>query len=112
MHLVSEATPTLPRPELLPAPGELTDDEKRHLLDLLPPFVVILYNDEVHTFDDVIKALLLCIPVLSSERAQQVTNEAHEQGRAVVISCPKETAELYTERLLSKGLTVTMEQAQ
>ena len=37
--------------------------------------------------------------------------EAHNHGRAVVIVCPLELAELYRDRLQSKGLTATIEKA-
>ena len=35
--------------------------------------------------------------------------EAHSTGKALVKSCHKELAELYEERLLAKGLTVSIE---
>ncbi|MGH2583624.1 MAG: hypothetical protein ACRDJE_01785 [Dehalococcoidia bacterium] len=37
--------------------------------------------------------------------------EAHEHGRALVIVCPLERAELYRDRLESRGLTATIEKA-
>jgi ATP-dependent Clp protease adaptor protein ClpS len=35
--------------------------------------------------------------------------EAHQKGKAVVITCPLELAELYRERLQTFGLTATIE---
>jgi ATP-dependent Clp protease adapter protein ClpS len=37
--------------------------------------------------------------------------DAHDNGKAVVIVCPLELAELYRERLESCGLTATIEKA-
>ena len=37
--------------------------------------------------------------------------EAHNEGQATVIECPKETAEHYRESLESCGLTATIEAA-
>ena len=78
---------------------------------LLRPWQVILHNDSIHWAHDVARWLVASVPGLSSEDAWQITLEAHNTGRAVVITCPREAAELYHERLQSYGLTVTIEQA-
>ena len=43
--------------------------------------------------------------------ATAIMLEAHLRGRADVIACPLERAELYRDRLKSHGLTATIEQA-
>jgi ATP-dependent Clp protease adaptor protein ClpS len=49
------------------------------------------------------------IPQIGIEGAVRVMLEAHTHGQAVVIVCPKETAEFYRERLEQLGLTSTIE---
>jgi ATP-dependent Clp protease adaptor protein ClpS len=98
-----------PAPAPVPAPPVELDEEtlKKHL----PPWRVILHNDDHNTMDHVVRSLLRCVPSLSPEDATRIMFTAHEQGEAQVIVCPKETAELYRERLESCGLTATIEPA-
>ncbi|MER3419352.1 MAG: ATP-dependent Clp protease adaptor ClpS [Chloroflexota bacterium] len=78
---------------------------------LLPPYAVILHNDDVNEMVYVVHALLESVPELSVEQATEIMLEAHHHGRAQVIVCPKERAELYRERLERHGLTATIEPA-
>lgn len=93
----------------MPAPA--TDIDPALLSKLIPPYRVILHNDDVNTMDHVVRALLRSVPSLSPGEATSIMLEAHEHGRAVVIECPKEAAEHYRARLESFGLTVTIEPA-
>lgn len=77
----------------------------------LRPYAVILHNDDVNSMEHVVASLLACVPELDQERATAIALEAHTKGRAVVIRCPLELAELYRERLEARGLTVTIEAA-
>jgi len=77
----------------------------------LPPWIVLLHNDDVNDMAHVVQALIKSVPKLSTERAVEVMMEAHNQGRAVVVTCPLELAELYRERLEGFGLTATIEKA-
>jgi ATP-dependent Clp protease adaptor protein ClpS len=79
------------------------------LTRLLPPWRVILHNDDHNSMDHVVASLLKCVPSLDLERAVEIMLTAHNHGEAEVIACPKETAELYRERLESCGLTATIE---
>jgi ATP-dependent Clp protease adaptor protein ClpS len=78
---------------------------------ILPPWAVILYNDDHNSMDHVVHSLLRSVPPLTAEQAAEVMMMAHEHGQAIVTACPKETAELYRDRLESCGLTATIEQA-
>jgi len=49
------------------------------------------------------------IPGMTLRKATKIMWEAHTTGKAVVKSCHRELAELYEERLLAKGLTVSIE---
>lgn len=86
-----------------------TEDEIRELLRLLPRYRVILHNDDVHSMDEVIVALIRTVPALSFDTATAIMFEAHKTGHAEVIVCPREPAEYYRERLESYSLTSTIE---
>lgn len=81
------------------------------LRDILQPYSVILHNDDVNSMDFVIAALLKSVETLGKEDAIGIMLEAHNTGRAVVITCPLEHAELYRDRLRSFNLGVTIEKA-
>jgi len=78
---------------------------------ILPPYAVILHNDDVNDMEHVIRSLRRSVPSLSAERATEIMLEAHNHGRALVIVCPLELAELYQTRLQSCHLTATIEKA-
>lgn len=94
VHMVSQAKPE-----------ELT----RMRAKLLPPYKVILFNDDYNDMDYVVAVLLHLIDHLSQQEAIQIMLTAHLTGSAVVIVCPKEHAEYYQERLLGYGLSATIE---
>jgi ATP-dependent Clp protease adaptor protein ClpS len=75
----------------------------------LPPYKVILHNDDHNTMDHVVVALRKSIPGMSLAKATAIMWEAHTTGKALVVTCPLELAELYQQRLLSFGLTATIE---
>lgn len=77
----------------------------------LPPYRLILHNDDHNSMDHVVLSLLHCVPPLSAEEAVAVMLTAHHEGQATVIECPKEHAEQYRDCLRSAGLTATIEAA-
>lgn len=89
------------------SPNVIEREETRTLL--LPPWRVMLHNDDYHSMDDVVRALLVTVQTLTPERAVDIMLEAHETGVALVIVTPKERAEFYRERLEAFGLTSTIE---
>ena len=90
-----------------------TDAEsvRRSLHDILPPYDVILHNDDVHSMDLVVAALIKSVPTLGVEEATAIMFEAHNSGQAVVVTCPLEQAELYRDRLRGFGLGASIERA-
>ena len=86
-----------------------TDDEVRELLRLLPRYRVMLHNDDFHSMDEVVLALVRTVPSLSIKDATAIMFEAHTSGCAQVIICPREPAEYYRERLERLTLTSTIE---
>ena len=88
-----------------------TERASRTLAEILPPYSVILHNDDVHSMDFVAAALVKSVPQLTTENAAAIMFEAHNNGLAVVVTCPLEQAELYRDRLRTFGLGVTIERA-
>ncbi len=96
---------------LLTRPRLETETEKsiRQRARLLPPYKVILFNDDYNDMDYVVAVLLQTINNLSQQEAEIIMLTAHLTGSAVVVVCPKEIAEYYQEQLLGYGLTATIE---
>ena len=86
-----------------------TEELLRLRAKLLPPYRVVLFNDDYNDMDYVVLALLHTINNLSRQEATRIMLIAHLKGNAIVVVCPKETAECYQERLLRYGLTATIE---
>jgi ATP-dependent Clp protease adaptor protein ClpS len=92
-------------------PGIEIQTTGRTLSDYLPPYAVVLHNDDVNSMEHVVVALLKSVPELSAEKAFDVMLEAHSKGRAVVVVCPLERAELYRDRIRSFSLGCSIEKA-
>ncbi len=95
-------------PSLIRSPTVLPDTTVRSLQELLPPWKVLLHNDEVHDMLYVVESLLKSVPITVDE-ALRIMLEAHETGVGLVIVCPLETAEYYQDRILTFGLRCTIE---
>ncbi len=85
------------------------DIDQDVLRKLCPPYKVILHNDDHHSMDYVIVALVKSVPSLNEEDALEIMMTAHNEGTAVVVVVPQETAEFYQERILSFSLGCTIE---
>ena len=74
-----------------------------------PPWNVLLHNDWNNSMPRVVLVLKRVVPGMTLKKATRIMWEAHTTGKAVVKSCHKELAELYKERLLGEGLSVSIE---
>jgi ATP-dependent Clp protease adaptor protein ClpS len=101
------ATPTGPAT----LPREEQEQEQRSKPRALEPYKVVLHNDDHNSMDHVVRSLMKSVPGLGATKAVKIMLEAHNNGKAVVIVCPLEPAELYRDRLQSFGLTATIEPA-
>ena len=93
------------------APTTTPEQRTRTLDETLPPYAVVLHNDDVNDMAHVVQALIVSVPELSEGRAVEIMMHAHSHGQADVIRCPLERAELYRDRLESRGLTATIQRA-
>jgi ATP-dependent Clp protease adaptor protein ClpS len=71
-----------------------------------PDFKVIVLDDDFNTFEHVHHCLITYIPGMSDDRAWQLTEQVHFEGRAIVWVGPQEQAELYHQQLRREGLTM------
>ncbi len=77
----------------------------------LPPWKVLLHNDDKNDMQHVILSIVELTP-LNEQDAVNRMKEAHDTGVALILVTHKERAELYQEQFQSKGLVVTIEPAE
>lgn len=75
--------------------------------DKLPPWKVVLVNDNINTMQDVVETIRMLTP-LSEQAAVRRMLEAHTRGRSLLLTTHRERAELYRDQFASRGLTVTI----
>jgi ATP-dependent Clp protease adaptor protein ClpS len=83
-------------PDVVVSTRSKTQDQPR--TRRVPPFNVILENDDHHSFEFVVEVLGKAL-AYSKEHALKLTLQAHNTGRAVVWTGPKEVAELKKEQI-------------
>ena len=81
-----------------PDTATTTESREETLTRRVPPYNVILENDDYHSFEFVIEVLRKALGY-SEARAFQLTEQAHTTGRAVVWTGPKEVAELKADQI-------------
>jgi len=79
-------------------PDTVTEPDVETKFKLLPPYHVILENDEHHSMPFVVDVLRKVLGV-TLEKAFQFMLTAHETGRAIVWTGAKEVAELKLEQI-------------
>lgn len=68
----------------------------------LPPFHVILLNDDDHSYEYVIE-MLKVIFAFPTEKGMEMAKEVDEQGRVILLTTHKEMAELKRDQIHSYG---------
>ena len=76
-----------------------------------PNWHVIIWNDEVHTYEYVIE-LLVMIFGHSPEKAYQITLEVDKSGKGIAWTCHQELAELKRDQVLSYGADWRMQESK
>ena len=54
---------------------------------ILPPWSVVLHNDDHNEMLYVVRCLVRSVPNLGTTRATQIMLEAHNRGKAIVTTC-------------------------
>lgn len=98
---VEDGSTTAVAPVKKPAPPKRKPQQ-------LPPYKVLLHNDDKNAFDHVIRSIVR-VTTLSQDDAILRTVEAHETGVALLLVTHQERAELYVDQFASLSLTVTIE---
>jgi len=93
--------PAVPIPPAPARPATATKPDPR--VKQLPPFHVVLLNDDDHSYDYVIEMLgsLFAHP---RERAFQLAKEVDTQGRVIVLTTHKERAEFKRDQIHAFGI--------
>ena len=84
---------------------------KRPTPKQLPPFNVVLLDDDVHTYAYVIE-MLGVVFTHSVEKAYQMAKEVDKTGRVIVLTTHKELAELKRDQILAYGADPRMEESK
>ena len=82
--------------------------ELRHKLRKLPPYNVVLLNDDDHTYDYVIE-MLGSVFGHDGKKAEQMAIEVDEKGRVIVLTTHKEKAELKRDQVMGYGADVRVQ---
>jgi ATP-dependent Clp protease adaptor protein ClpS len=85
-----------PLPEITVTPK--SKEEEGTKTRRVPPYNVILHNDDHHSIEFVVGVLQKALG-FHEQRAVLLTLQAHTEGRAVVWTGPKEVAELKVEQI-------------
>jgi ATP-dependent Clp protease adapter protein ClpS len=87
-----------------------TQEETKQSLqnDQIYQHKVILFNDDLNTFDHV-EHCLRAICKHSSKDAKRIAMEAHNKGRSICYKGSMEVCEDILEKMSSEGLTVSIE---
>jgi ATP-dependent Clp protease adaptor protein ClpS len=85
-----------------PAIEEPQEQNARSKPKRLPPYVVVVLNDDLHTFQYVIETFHKVFGY-AVERCHQLAVQIHTQGRAAVWTGPKEVAELKRDLIRGAG---------
>ncbi len=93
------STPVAERPRTAPAPPKV---------DRLPPWRVILHNDDVNDIGFVVETIIELLRV-NPRQALTCTLTAHRKGLAQLTTTHREKAELLRDQFRSRSLMVTIE---
>lgn len=85
---------------------EETEEEEEEIPE--SQWRVVLHNDEVHTFQYVVRALTKCIGTLDRKAAFEVCAQTHGIGKATVTKTWKKQAQQFCMGLQRQGLTVSI----
>lgn len=108
--------PTIEQPGVIEEPGTLDlpgfDEipDIRRGVEINGPWMVILYNCDCHTFDDVIDILQKAIGC-TVEEGFAIALRVHTEGRAIVYSGSRDECERVMRIIASVRLQVEMDRA-
>lgn len=78
------------------------------LASLKPVHHLILWNDEINTFDHVIHCLMKYLDY-TEHQAEKIASKVHNEGKCPVLEGSFNEMEIYRKILKQEGLTVSVE---
>ncbi|HEX4131741.1 MAG TPA: ATP-dependent Clp protease adaptor ClpS [Pirellulales bacterium] len=96
------AEPEVAQPEVVDAPAEKKHADRRKKPKRQPPYNVLLWNDDDHSYAYVMTMLqeLFGHPL---EKGFQLAEQVDKQGRAIVLTTTREHAELKRDQIHAYG---------
>ena len=88
------------------SPTAVKERSRSIVKEKYPNYKIIVLNDDFNTFEHVIKTLPTYIPGMTTEQADAMAQQIHNEGQAIVWTGPLEQAELYHSQLIRAGLTM------
>lgn len=104
------ATEIIEQPGTLDLPGLQEEENIRDGADIRGPWIVILYNCECHSFDDV-ESILQKATGCSQEKAESIAWEVHTKGRSICFSGSQEECDRVARIIASVRLQVETDRA-
>jgi ATP-dependent Clp protease adaptor protein ClpS len=101
---MESAKPTKPAGAAIAEPKEAKPARKLKP-GKLPPYHVILLNDDDHTFEYVMEMLKVLFAI-SDERGYELAKEVDKEGRVIVMTTHREMAELKRDQIHAYGVDV------
>lgn len=90
--------------------GQIKEQDFSEVEEILgESYAVIVWNDDIHSFDFVIECLIKCVGH-NPEQAEQCTFLIHYKGKCDVKRGDKESMQKIYNKLFARGLTVTLEE--
>ncbi len=80
--------------------------DRKKTTERYPEARVIVLDDDVNTFEHVVRSLIKIIPGVNEEKGWMLANKIDKEGSAEVWCGPLEQAELYHQQLSTEGLTM------
>jgi ATP-dependent Clp protease adaptor protein ClpS len=94
-----------------PAPKSVAKTAARPRVEKLPPYNVVLLDDDYHSYAYVIEMLGKLFGY-ATEKAFQMAKEVDTKKRVIVLTTHKEKAELKRDQITAYGADVRMETSQ
>jgi len=82
--------------------------KRKEDVDKEPMWRVLLHNDDVHTWDYVIFAIVSVVKTITRKKAHRITTQVHTMGTATVTVSWKQQAKQYCLKLQEFGLTTSI----
>ena len=106
---IAPEAPGTSAPVVTPDRAPARDFDPDLLRRLLPPYKVVVHDNNYTLMDDVVRILKKAVPGMTHERAVALMYEIHYTGAAVPYVGPKEHAEAVAAVIRTIGIKVTVE---